>query len=535
MSDCVGSHEGYICPCWDRSRDPIATLWPTPDVLDQQNRSNLVGVSAVRDFNERRFWRVDYYKLITAGLSLGVAMIVTVALGVPTASAAGGENCEGSGQSNVVLSTVSPFYDVENSGSPGGSACITVSATAEAFHVDSTSFNPSAPDAPPQPFVGYKALYTGCKHGACLEPAYPALASGIESEPTSWSFSSNFSQISGQFDAVYDAFFNTTPTQQNNPTGAELMVWLNYTSNETDLGGTELPDVTIEGQTYHVWSAFKSVGGSSWTRIAFQRTSADLTTSVSNLDIAPFIQAAIADGSIEPGWYQQDLEAGFEIWQGGVGLATSSFSAPTPTVASSSGSGGSGGTGGGGGTAGGTTGASGSTSASGSTAKEKAPHVSLALPECSITYTAKKCAAYRRTAGVWRYAFGFASGQIKVTKVIVTAYRYKQRGAEAKKITAKARFIGRTAWKARLGTLTQGRWRFTAVATDKDGRKQTSNTIVENINVGLAASAAIPRRASTHASRREGAPFSFPEIARPDPYAGGAFDLQGNFPWAGRQ
>ena len=486
-----------------------------------------MGVSSVLDLSARRVRRVDAHKIITAGLSFAVATMVTIALGVPAASAAGGQECEGTGQSNVAITTVSPFYDVENSGSPGGSACITVSSTAEAFHVDSTGFNPSAPGAPASPFVGYKAIYTGCKHGACLEPAYPALASAIESEPTSWTFSSNFAQISGQFDAVYDAFFNTTPTQQDNPTGAELMVWLNYAGG-AELGGTELPDVTIEGQTYHVWSEYKSVDGSSWTRIAFQRTSADLTTSVSNLDIAPFIQAAMADGAIEPGWYQQDLEAGFEIWQGGVGLATSSFSAPNPTIASSSGSGGSGSSGGGGssgasGSTGGSTGASGSKGASGSTAKDKTPHVSIALPECSTTYTKKKCAAFRRTAGVWRWAYGFASGQVKVTKILVTAYRYAQPGAKAEKITVKARFIGLTAWRAHLGRLTDGRWRFTAVATNKDGRKQTSNAIIDNINVGLPASALVPH----HESARI-APLP---LASADPYAVGAFDAPIKLPW----
>jgi hypothetical protein len=486
----------------------------------------------VQDSESRRSWR---YKLTVAGLSFGATIIATVAFGAPTASAAGGENCEGSGQSNVVLSTVSPFYNVENSGSPGGSACITVSSTAEACHVVSTGFDASAPSAPPSPFVGYKEIYTGCKHGLCLEPAYPALASAIESEPTNWTFSSNFQQISGQFDAVYDAFFNTTPTQQDNPTGAELMVWLNYTSGETNLGGTELPDVTIEGQTYHVWSAFKTVGSSSWTRIAFQRTSSDLTTSVSNLDMAPFIQAAMADGAIEPGWYQQDLEAGFEIWQGGVGLATSAFSAPTPTVAAASagsGSAGSGSTGtsgttGGGSTASGGTGSgtaagSGGAKASGS-AKDKKPHVSVALPECSTTYSNKQCAAYRRTAGVWRYAYGFASGQVKVTKVMLTAYRYKQRGAKARKLTVRARFIGLTAWKARLGTLTKGRWRFTAVATDKDGHKQTSNAVVENVNVGLAASAPVPHHELVRGALRE--------VTRAEADAGGPFEQQISVPW----
>ena len=417
------------------------------------------------------------------------AMLAIGALGVPSASAAGGRIC--TGQGSQFAATANPFYDVENTGDAGGSACLTVSSTAEAFHVDSTNWDPSAPGAnTSDPYIGFKAIYTGCKNGSCLEPGYPALASSIESEPTSWSFSSNFSQIGGQFDAIYDSFWNTTPTQQYLPNGAELMVWLNYTPGLSALGGAQLPDFTTGGQTYHVWSAVKTEGARTWTRIAFQRATGNRTTSVSNMDMATFIQAAIADGAIKSTWYQQDLEAGFEIWQGGVGLATSSFSAPAPTIASAAGA--SGGTGGGGsGSGSGNTGSGGGGGKGSGTTK---PHVSLAMPACSTIQSRAKCNAFRRTAGAWRYAYGFASAPDKVTKVVVTAYRYKQKGAKAKKISLKAKFINLTAWKVQLGTLTKGRWRFTAVATDKAGHRVTSNAVVESINVGLPADARIPHR-----------------------------------------
>ena len=223
------------------------------------------------------------------------------------------------------------------------------------------------------------------------------------SEPTSWTFSSNFSQIGGQFDAIYDAFFNTTPTEQYLPTGGELEVFLNYTSNESALGGTQLPDITVGGQTYHVWSVVKTEGARTWTRIAFQRTSTNRTTSVSNLDIATFIQAAIADGAIKPAWYQQDLEAGFEIWSGGRRSGDLVVLGSGPDlIAANSGSGGSGGSGSGGSGGSGSSGSGGSgggTSGSGSgsgggtsgstggttkstvkVAKATKPHVSLAMP-----------------------------------------------------------------------------------------------------------------------------------------------------------
>jgi cellulose 1,4-beta-cellobiosidase len=49
-------------------------------------------------------------------------------------------------------------------------------------------------------------------------------------------------------------------------------------------------------------------------------------TSVSDLDIRPVAWDAVRRGYIQKSWYLVDVEAGFELWQGGAGLATNSFS-----------------------------------------------------------------------------------------------------------------------------------------------------------------------------------------------------------------
>ena len=48
-------------------------------------------------------------------------------------------------------------------------------------------------------------------------------------------------------------------------------------------------------------------------------------TSVSNLDIGQLAQDAINRGYMPRSCWLIDVEAGFELWQGGTGLATSSF------------------------------------------------------------------------------------------------------------------------------------------------------------------------------------------------------------------
>jgi hypothetical protein len=62
-------------------------------------------------------------------------------------------------------------------------------------------------------------------------------------------------------------------------------------------------------------------------------------TSVTNLDLLPFVNDAVSRGSLDPSWWLIDVEFGFEIWMGGQGLAVSDFSASA--AAGSSGGGGS--------------------------------------------------------------------------------------------------------------------------------------------------------------------------------------------------
>lgn len=49
-------------------------------------------------------------------------------------------------------------------------------------------------------------------------------------------------------------------------------------------------------------------------------------TGVSNLDLGDITRDAVSRGVISPSWYLIDVEAGFELWRGGAGLSTRSFS-----------------------------------------------------------------------------------------------------------------------------------------------------------------------------------------------------------------
>ena len=62
---------------------------------------------------------------------------------------------------------------------------------------------------------------------------------------------------------------------------------------------------------------------SSWRYIAYVRT--EPTHAVRDLDIRAFTRDAVTRRAVDPSWYLIDVEAGFEIWRGGRGIASDSF------------------------------------------------------------------------------------------------------------------------------------------------------------------------------------------------------------------
>jgi cellulose 1,4-beta-cellobiosidase len=79
-------------------------------------------------------------------------------------------------------------------------------------------------------------------------------------------------------------------------------------------------NVSIGGYTYDIWYGPQST----WDTVTYEMTSP--ATSVSNLDIGTLAQDSVSRGYTNSSWYLIDVEAGFELWQGGAGLATNSFS-----------------------------------------------------------------------------------------------------------------------------------------------------------------------------------------------------------------
>ncbi len=141
----------------------------------------------------------------------------------------------------------------------------------------------------------------------------------------------------GAWDFAYDIWFSITPSPGNvgnNATGLEMMIWLNQLG-AIQPAGSLVATTTINGVSYHVWDPGTGIGPISYV-------CATLVTSVTNLDLLPFINDAIARGLLTSAWYLIDVECGFEIWTGGTGLAITSFSCTNGTATGTGGGGGGG-------------------------------------------------------------------------------------------------------------------------------------------------------------------------------------------------
>jgi hypothetical protein len=148
---------------------------------------------------------------------------------------------------------------------------------------------------------------------------------------TSWSTTQ---AGSGAYDVAYDIWFNQTPTTAGQPNGTETMVRLNHNGSVRPFGAEVAANVSIGGHGYDIWYGPQST----WDTVTYEMTSP--ATSVSDLDVGTLAQDSVSRGYTKSSWHLIDVEAGFELWQGGAGLAANSLSvtvnggSPTPPPSS---------------------------------------------------------------------------------------------------------------------------------------------------------------------------------------------------------
>jgi hypothetical protein len=224
-------------------------------------------------------------------------------------------------------------YTVQNNEfDSGASECATTDGNAD-FTVANSSID-NATDGSPG---AYPSIYQGCHWGNCSSgglTSTPIQVADLTPGTVTTSWSTTQPGGSSDYDVAYDIWFNQTPTTSGQPNCAEMMVWLNHNGSVQPFGSQVASDVSLGGHTYNVWEGGQSFGDT----VTYDMTTA--STSVSDLDVGTLAQDAVSRGYISSSCYLIDVEAGFELWQGGAGLATNSFSvnladagtsAPTPT------------------------------------------------------------------------------------------------------------------------------------------------------------------------------------------------------------
>jgi hypothetical protein len=195
--------------------------------------------------------------------------------------------------------------------------CITTNGKPE-FRVANSSIANGKDGAP----GGYPDIYKGCFYGSCTSGSgLPIRVSRIRAGTVTTSWRTAQPGGSNIYNAAYDIWFNKTRTTRRQANGLELMIWLNHHGPKHPYGSEVASNVSIGGRTYNVYYGART---GSYGTVTYTMTSR--ARSVSKLDLRPLEANALSRGYLRRSWYLITVQAGFEMWQGGTGLATKSFS-----------------------------------------------------------------------------------------------------------------------------------------------------------------------------------------------------------------
>jgi hypothetical protein len=164
--------------------------------------------------------------------------------------------------------------------------------------------------------ASYPAIYFGCHYNNCSPGTnLPMQVSQISTATSSISYSY---PGSGVYNAAYDIWLDPTP-KKDGENKQELMIWFNRQGSIQPFG-SRTGSATVGGRTWEVWS-----GSSTYRNVISYVTPSPITSW--NFNILDFINDTKTRGSVTNSWYVTSIQAGFEPWVGGTGLAVTSFAA----------------------------------------------------------------------------------------------------------------------------------------------------------------------------------------------------------------
>jgi hypothetical protein len=193
--------------------------------------------------------------------------------------------------------------------------CIRLERPGPGFTVVRSHANSHVPDNEAFPEVVY-----GCAWGVCSpHTVLPRRISRFKNLVTSWG--ANWRRAPGKFNVAYDIWFGHLHTIHGHANGAELMIWLGTKRFGTPFGA---PTYLIDGHRWYYGRHTACDIYGCWNYVVFRRVQP--STHANHLGLLPFIHFAERRNQISPWWFLKSIDVGFEIWQGGHGLAVHSYS-----------------------------------------------------------------------------------------------------------------------------------------------------------------------------------------------------------------
>ncbi|SNY49745.1 GH12 family glycosyl hydrolase domain-containing protein [Paractinoplanes atraurantiacus] len=240
---------------------------------------------------------------LAAGLLAAAGVAAFTVAGPASADA---EICEQYGST-----TIGGRYVVMNN-RWGTSAQQCINVTGSGFTITSQQGTGSTSGAP----VSYPAVYFGCHYTNCSPGTnLPIRVSDISSATSRVSY--NYVQ-GATYDAAYDIWLDPSP-KKDGVNQQEIMIWFNRQGSIQPIGSV-VGTTTIGGRSWQVW---RGSNGSNAV-ISYVAPSPIQSWSFSVLD---FIRDVQNRGAITSAWYLTSIQAGFEPWIGGAGLAVTDFAA----------------------------------------------------------------------------------------------------------------------------------------------------------------------------------------------------------------
>ncbi|MFF8941748.1 cellulose binding domain-containing protein [Streptomyces sp. NPDC014864] len=252
------------------------------------------------------------------GALLSSLAILTALLCSAPAAQADTSICEQFGST-----TIQGRYIVQNN-RWGTSQTQCITATDSGFRITQADGSVPTNGAP----KSYPSVYNGCHYTNCSPgTALPAQLSSIAAAPTGISYGYVNDAV---YDAAYDIWLDPTP-RTDGVNRTEIMIWFDKVGPVQPVG-SQVGTSTVAGRQWQVWSG----NNGSNDVLSFVAPSA---ISSWNFDVMDFVRQAVSRGLAQNSWYLTSVQAGFEPWQNGTGLAVTSFSSTIDTGGSPGGPG----------------------------------------------------------------------------------------------------------------------------------------------------------------------------------------------------